>query len=755
MKRKLISKKPFEFSARVTLQLGRESISSSTAAISELVKNSYDADAANVNVNFHLKEHSTSSLVITDDGWGMSSEDLLSDWLRVGTEKKKSLELSKSGRRVLTGAKGLGRLGIDRLCKRLVLYTKTKDSPTATLLTINWREYEKEDRNISDVEHEVYEVELPIIDKYGKVFLSDEDHGTRLLLVGLKDRWDKKFLNDLENELRLLVSPFRSNNDFSIRVSTFSENENTTEKLGSEDLLDFSSWTVSASVSSQSQVSIELKDNKRNEIHKLDYYWEEWIKDSKIKHNFGPVRFSFYYIPQDNAKLNSVNFKRTDFQQFMRLNRGVRIYRDNFRVRPYGEPTGRGDWLDLGYRKASSPGGIAQGGWRIAPNQILGAVEISRRTNSPLNDQANREGILQNDAFLSLRTFVLKVIDEFETKAHKVAASHKAQSDSEQLKSLHLESQKHLNEASTSLHSSISTLYEDTISKDKKKILKKQIDEFEKAQKRQRKTEREYYESLKREKELLEDQKNTLSNLASLGILTVCFGHEIRQHTSQALTDSLEIWDVMNDAIQTPLLPVDHDECLRISESIQRNISYIEKFSSLALSNIKPDKRKRKRVNIPKVFRYVFDLMSSSFNAMDIDYNVLISTGSEANYNALAFEIDWESIAINLITNSMWALEKIDSSKRFIEVEFSDETDNTILISFRDSGVGLEAGSEESIFLPMKSSKRDRAGNVTGTGMGLAIVKSHIENHSSGKLTATASSSLGGAEFNFRIPRAK
>src|SRR5690554_6234121 len=127
---------------------------------------------------------------------------------------------------------------------------------------------------------------------------------------------------------------------------------------------------------SENSVEIELKDNKNKETHKRQYAWEEWIKDHNLKHNFGPVNFKFYYIPQDNEKLNSVNFKRTAFQQFMRLNRGVRIYRDDFRVRPYGEPTGRGDWLDLGYRKASSPGGIAQGGWRIAPNQILGAVEI-------------------------------------------------------------------------------------------------------------------------------------------------------------------------------------------------------------------------------------------------------------------------------------------------------------------------------------------------------------------------------------------
>lgn len=83
----------------------------------------------------------------------------------------------------------------------------------------------------------------------------------------------------------------------------------------------------------------------------------------------------------------------------MELNRGVRIYRDDFRVRPYGEPSGKGDWLDIGYRKAQSPGGISQGGWRISPAQLIGAISISRQNNEILNDQANREGIVENDAF--------------------------------------------------------------------------------------------------------------------------------------------------------------------------------------------------------------------------------------------------------------------------------------------------------------------------------------------------------------------
>ena len=754
MNKKLIAKRPFEFSARVTLALGRESISSSTAAISELVKNSYDADSESVRIKFILKKYTTSSLIIEDDGWGMEADDILSHWLRVGTENKKSVELSKSGNRILTGAKGLGRLGIDRLCKKLVLYTKTKGSDKATQLIINWKEYEKADKNISDIEHEIYEVELPIDDKYGQIFRNQSDHGTRLLLIGLKDNWNSKFLSELENDLRLLVSPFRSKNDFSITIETIFNDEKTKNVLDSASLLEISRWSVWSNISENSIVSLTLKKGDGEKIER-EYNWSEWIQNEDTKHTFGPASFNFYYVPQDNEKLNKVNFRRSDFQQFMRLNRGVRIYRDDFRVRPYGEPTGKGDWLDLGYRKASSPGGIAQGGWRIAPNQILGAVDISRMYNSALNDQANREGILQNSAFLSLRAFIIRVISEFEEIAHLDAAKEKSEVDSDYLGDVHTETTKSFQTASSDLNRSLSSLGETEISKEKKKIIKKQLADFEKARKRREKAERQYHESLRREKELLESQKNTLSNLASLGILTVCFGHEIRQHTSQALTCSLQISDVIEDSRDHPLIPMDFEDCLAITESIQRNIAYIEKFSSLALSNIRPDKRKRKKVNIPSVFRYVFDLMSESFNAMHIEYRVISDDINESQFNAVAFEIDWESIAINLITNSMWAMENISSRERIIEVEFSQKDNDFLDIYFRDSGVGLESGSEETIFLPMKSGKTDRSGNVIGTGMGLSIVKSHIENHSDARLLALTNGKLGGAEFQFKIPRAR
>ncbi len=93
---------------------------------------------------------------------------------------------------------------------------------------------------------------------------------------------------------------------------------------------------------------------------------------------------------------------------------GVKIFRDDFRVRPYGE-SGE-DWLKLGQRQAQSPGGAGQklGGFRIRPNQIAGTVNISRITNVSFQDKSGREGIQENEVFELFKNVLFEIIGFFE-----------------------------------------------------------------------------------------------------------------------------------------------------------------------------------------------------------------------------------------------------------------------------------------------------------------------------------------------------
>ncbi|MGG2076285.1 hypothetical protein [Lelliottia nimipressuralis] len=63
---------------------------------------------------------------------------------------------------------------------------------------------------------------------------------------------------------------------------------------------------------------------------------------------------------------------------------------------------------------------------KVGPNQIVGAVFINRDKNYSLNDQANREGIVENESFYDMRSFVIKIIEHFESLAVAQAQSESA-----------------------------------------------------------------------------------------------------------------------------------------------------------------------------------------------------------------------------------------------------------------------------------------------------------------------------------------
>ncbi|WP_205523275.1 sensor histidine kinase [Pseudomonas viridiflava] len=751
--RNLIAEEPFEFSARVTLQLGRESISSSTVAISELIKNSYDADADQVNLDFRLRQSSSSTLIISDDGEGMDVSTIRHHWLKIGTDNKSIVERSNTKQRVLTGAKGLGRLGIDRLCKKLVLYTKKRGMNKAIQLNIDWKKFEKSNKTLSEIKHQIFEVDLPIQDKYGTIFADADSSGTRMVLLGLKDDWNNSFLDSLENELRLLVSPFQAANEFNIHLKV-KAGENANEKtLDSSDILNLARWKVKAQVDKDGEISVSYTNNKKElDIIQNSIPWNAWLKNTGASPLFGPIKFEFYYLAQDTENLSKVNLKVRNYRKFMQLNQGVRIYRDHFRVRPYGEPSGKGDWLDLGLRKVGNPQGVSQPGWKIGPNQIIGSVLISRETNGILNDQANREGILENEAFLQLRTFLLKVIDTLEVLVQKDAAGDAKTDLSKELAEILNKSNEDVGLAIESLKDSVSQISRKKKGKKKQlspaQIITQRLKELEALREKQANAEIRYLQALNAEKKELEYQKNTLSNLASIGILTISFGHEVRQHSGLALNGSgraLSHLESLEDE-QEKL-----KKAISFLKIVKKSAQYVDNFSRFAIENIKPDKRIRKKVYIPSVFEHVFQMFSSTLEKMNIKTEINLAS-PEATYQVFAFEIDLESIAINFMTNSIWAIEsKKPRTDSAIKIHIS-EHEGEVIIVYQDSGIGLELGTEETIFLPMSSNKRDRSGNSIGTGMGLAIVKTHVEEHMNGRLRAKAECALGGAEFEIRIP---
>ncbi|WP_286916472.1 MULTISPECIES: sensor histidine kinase [Pseudomonas] len=748
--KELLDELPFEIAARLPIQLGRQSISSSMVAISELIKNSYDADSKNVRLTFTKSKEGFPSLIIDDDGDGMSYEEVKENWLIIGTSHKTHQDISDK-ERIYTGAKGLGRLGADRLCKTLILQTKRENDQAVLELQIEWEAYENAEKPLSQIKHKLYKHSGHIQDEHGTFPNTEKNSGTRIMLLGLKDDWNLSLLTDLKKELSLLISPFDDANDFSISIkSDFSEIDG---QVASSSAVEYARWVVEAELDGEN-INANFKYSDGREFKVESEEWKSWIKDRPPVPSSGPLKLKMYFIPWDAPGLKNIDFSKRNWREFMNANQGIRIYRDRFRVRPYGEPTGKGDWLDLGIRRARSPGGVKQGGWKVGPHQVIGAVFIGRQTNPLLEDQTNREGIVESDAFYDMRAFCLKIIARFESYAHQIAREEDDGSDTQEKKLLAKKALDETTKVVEELKESISkgaqqnvdTGEQKDISVDNPETLMTRIAEVESrlAEAAARSSELEIH--LEKKAEELEHEKDTLANLASLGILTVCFGHEAKEFTNLSLVNAKNLKDSFERGIfmLTPPYDEEFSNCLR---TIISSTGFVRNFASFALGNIKPDKRKRKAVDVGEVATGVFKALNASLERQ----NIVTSVACTTKRKITAFEIDLESIFVNLISNSIWALKKTAIGERFISVNIQEENEY-MLISFADSGFGLELGTEEQIFQPMYSTRLDRKGSVEGTGMGLSIVKSFVDNHTGGNISATPKGRLGGAEFTIKIP---
>ncbi len=101
------------FHGRIIDHLGIQMYQSPTAAIAEMVSNSWDADATEVKIT--LPTHDDFSITIQDNGIGMTLEECQNKFLTVGYDKRKNnaKTLSRDLKRPLMGRKGIGKFGND------------------------------------------------------------------------------------------------------------------------------------------------------------------------------------------------------------------------------------------------------------------------------------------------------------------------------------------------------------------------------------------------------------------------------------------------------------------------------------------------------------------------------------------------------------------------------------------------------------------------------------------------------------------
>jgi hypothetical protein len=380
----------FQPRARLLKLIGEELISDEVVALSELVKNSHDADASSVVVTFRGNSGPGGSLEVRDDGIGMDVSTLLGRWMEPAASTKvgKGRQITPRGRRVL-GEKGVGRFAADKLASSLEIVTRCNGRPDEVQAVVDWDRYDNGSLLLSEVQNR-WEV---------RPAREVAPHGTLLRMTGLRAVWSERMFRRLSIRLSRLLSPFRTNDPFVIRIESDEFPHYSGDLRG--DFLERAPYRVEAEFDGQQSISLSLNGRPATV--------QRWNGQGELA--CGPVNVRLYVFDLDGEALAKVG-PRMETRAWLREWTGVSIYRDGFRVWPYGEP--HDDWLRLDQRRVNSPVD------HLSNNQVIGFIDIGRDRNADLKDQTNREGLIHNQAFEDLRKLVYFVLQAIEAERQSI-----------------------------------------------------------------------------------------------------------------------------------------------------------------------------------------------------------------------------------------------------------------------------------------------------------------------------------------------
>ena len=200
---------PFRPRARVLQLLGDELIGSPRLAVFELVKNAYDADANEVVVHLELAAQDEPTIIVADDGEGMSLDVLRSVWLVPGDDhrhrQRQGLRRSRRHHRLPLGEKGLGRFAVHKLGNRITLTTRALDCDEC-VVDIDWNELI--DKPFLDEAPVRIQIRRPEVFTEGRT-------GTRIEVRELRPpAWTKREVRSLCSQITAICSPFEGAGEF-------------------------------------------------------------------------------------------------------------------------------------------------------------------------------------------------------------------------------------------------------------------------------------------------------------------------------------------------------------------------------------------------------------------------------------------------------------------------------------------------------------------------------------------------------------
>ncbi len=710
--------------ARLLTMLGEQLITNEQIALSELIKNAYDADADWVKISFvnfsydegtkKLEMRSDSKIIIEDNGSGMTMDVISNSWMNPATPNKKSknneeIKITPQKRRIIQGEKGIGRFAILKLGRNIKITTRPQKSEIEYYIDYDLTQYdddflmkngERKDLYIDDISITVTERQpLNIVDRLVRVnnrtFEKDNNHGTRIEISDLKGFWTFEKLKRVGKETQKLESIFEK----IIKKDKFVDFE-----IGFEcnyNRLPFADEIINK-LSSLLENSAVLKitngrydELKRVFTYKLNdvpyclpitdaqisgikYFRNHFVERDLFgettlrKSTCGSFCFNFFIFDFIAGKETKYYLDKND-KETIKEHR-IYLYRDKIRVAPYGDSDN--DWLEIDKMR-----GIGRAGDYLSNDQVVGFVDISKQGNPRLKDKTNREGLIEEgnstkDFIVLLHSFLL-FVRQHPYKQYQERIKQQKEQSINQLKVV---------------DNHFSALKESIVGNRQAMIAYDKL-----------------YNSYLTEKKFYNSRLDNTEELAAVGLSVETASHDI----SMMLTKGVDAIDNLVKDIEGGILTDIQIE--KELHTIRGMFSFVKDQMRDIQLLFKSSKQRRRNIRINDLLEKVEKIYKRTLARENIDYNVN-RIGSPIVVKCTDAVI--LQLLINLFDNAVYWLITPEVVDRKIVVTLDGNNGQLI---FSDNGPGIREDDKPFIFEAFYSGKED------GRGLGLYIARQLLQ----------------------------
>ena len=718
----------FRISSGLKNIIGRDLITDDFIAIFELVKNSYDAHATKVLIEFENINTSKAIIRITDNGKGMNYDDLINKWLFVAYSAKKDgtedidYRNKIQSKTFYAGAKGIGRFSCDKLGSKLILITKKDEENSKTeKIQVDWQNFEEDTKD----EFINIGVNHSTLSENPSIFES----GTLLEISNIRNdsEWNYEKLIRLKNSLSKLINPFESNEERDFEIEIKADDYLEYDKKQESSNKKINGLVTNNLLNILNEKTIKIRSESSSNGKKLktvitdNGIWLFTVISNNISYPLlRDIFVELFYLNRSakNKFTRTMGIRNTEYGSVFLYKNGIRVY-------PYGEPGA--DPFELDKRQQ------ARLGDRLGTQQLIGRIEISGN-NEDFKETTSRDGgLIKNQAYTELLEYFIDVIERLEffwLSIYKYGIDTKGYIENDNLELKIIKSILKINSSENDLkidyNPNLISLITDAQNDNENALtLIKSIEKI--AEQSQNPT---LFTKISKIKKALEDAL-TIADIAEEEIKEK--DKELQEQEKQNLflkalksQDFTELVSLMHHIGISSGIISNHLQILTYkiennlpmnNEDLRRSISILNLENQKILSisrfatkaNFKLNAENQRLDLVEFIVQYINNVALSYLTGISIDFKVQNHTTFLTTFKPLELTM----ILDNLINNS----KKAKATKIKIEIEKHNQN---LFVYFKDNGIGISKSNKNKVF---------KFGFTTtgGSGLGLTHIKETLE----------------------------